>query len=231
MLEDQSAMTPGEGDDAETSPRVGRHESQETPQPLDNFGLRGMQQFVRPAYRRRPLPVGQLRGRFVVAPGVVAETRRDLVSFALAGIDDGGHEGMVFWAGHRDDGWTCFMQAIVPDAEHGPGHVSASRAAVGAAARAARSRQLGILAQVHSHPGDDARHSDGDDDLVLMPFEGMLSVVAPRFGLGFTGIEQVCVHQFQDGRWMLCTSASVSGGIVTLEPHLDLRAVRGAYVE
>jgi len=34
---------------------------------------------------------------------------------------------------------------------------------------------MGILCQVHSHPGSDTRHSDGDDELVLLPFEGMLS--------------------------------------------------------
>lgn len=188
-------------------------------------------QFVRPVYRRQPLPLRELRGQFVLAPGLLAETRRALVSFALAGIDNGGHEGMTFWAGHRDGDWTCLMQSIVPDADHGPGHVSADRRAVGAAARAARSRQLGILAQVHSHPGDDARHSDGDDELVLMPFENMLSIVAPRFGLTLVSLDQACVHQFQDGRWVLCSAASVAKGVTCLEPALDLRVSREPYAE
>lgn len=191
----------------------------------------GDPRFVWPAYRRRPLPTGSLRGRFVLSAGLLAATRRALVSFALAGIEDGGHEGMAFWAGHRDGDWTCFIQTIVPDADHGPGHVSADRRAVVAAARAARARQLGILAQVHSHPGDDARHSDGDDDLVLMPFDGMLSIVAPRFGLTLSSLDHACVHQFQAGRWVLCSSASVAKGVVCLESALDLRTTRGPDAE
>jgi proteasome lid subunit RPN8/RPN11 len=179
-----------------------------------------------PVYRRRPLPLADLRGRFVIAAGVIEATSQSLVSFALAGIQDGGHEGMVFWAGYRDGDWSCFLQVIVPDADHGPGYVSASRTAVGATARAARSQQLGILAQVHSHPGGDARHSDGDDDLVLMPFEGMLSIVLPRFGMEFRHMTDARVHQFQDGRWVLCSSESVAHQIVTLIPQVDLRIGR-----
>ena len=55
-------------------------------------------------------------------------------------------------------------------------------------ARRARSMHLGILAQVHSHPGADTRHSDGDDELVVMPFENMLSLVAPHYGRILTSI-------------------------------------------
>ena len=65
---------------------------------------------------------------------------------------------------------------------------------------------LGLLAQVHSHPGDDARHSDGDDVLVLMPYEEMLSIVVPRYGdLGIWPISMCGVHQFQQRVWRLCT--------------------------
>lgn len=179
--------------------------------------------FDRPVFRCRPLPSSELRGRFVLADGVLEATRRGLVSFAVAGIHDGGHEGMVFWAGHRHGDWTCFLQALVPDAAHGPGSVMADRAAVGVAARVARAQGLGIVAQVHSHPGSDARHSDGDDDLVLMPFEGMLSVVVPDFGIELTSLAETCVHQFQDGRWVLCSAASVAQQIIVVSTYQDLR--------
>ena len=179
--------------------------------------------FDPPVYRRRPLPSGELRGRFVLADGVLEATRRGLVSFALAGLHDGGHEGMVFWTGRRDGDWTCFLQALVPDAEHGPGRVLAGQAAVGAAARAARAQQVGIVAQVHSHPGGDARHSDGDDEMVLLPFEGMLSVVVPNYGIKLRSVAQTCVHQFQEGRWVLCSAASVATQMLIVPAYLDLR--------
>jgi hypothetical protein len=134
------------------------------------------------SYRTHPLPRGELRGSFVLAESIIAVTREALISFALAGIHDGGHEGITFWAGREANGVTCILQAIVPDADHSSQRVMASAKAVGMAARVARRNNLGILCQVHSHPGKDARHSDGDDNLILLPFDGMLSIVIPFFG-------------------------------------------------
>jgi proteasome lid subunit RPN8/RPN11 len=94
---------------------------------------------------------------------------------------------------------------------------------IGRTQRAARASKLGVLCQVHSHPGNDARHSDGDDELVLLPFEGMLSIVVPRFGLFMRSIADVCVHQFQDGRWVLCSSASVDSQLTVVSANQDLR--------
>jgi proteasome lid subunit RPN8/RPN11 len=176
-----------------------------------------------PVYRARPLPVVELRGSFLLAQSVIATTREALTSFALAGIRDGGHEGMAFWAGREADGSTCILQAIVPDADHSDQRVMASAEAVGSAAREARRNELGIICQVHSHPGSDARHSDGDDKLVLLPFEGMLSVVVPGFGLHFNSLDGACVHQFQDGKWVLCTAKSVATRMIVVPSCADLR--------
>ena len=149
---------------------------------------------------------------------MIEATRDGLTSFALAGIRDGGHEGMAFWAGYEAGDATVILQAIVPNAAHSNQKIMASAAAVGDAARAARHHGLGILCQVHWHPGDDARHSDGDDELVLLPFEGMLSIVVPNFGLQFDGLDIACIHQFQSGRWVLC-SAGDQFGLIPLSFH------------
>jgi len=179
-----------------------------------------------PVHRTRPLPAGDLRGSFVLAESVIPATREALVSFALAGIEDGGHEGMAFWAGRESEGCgpTVILEVIVPDAEHSNQRVMASAEAVGSAARVARAHSVGILCQIHSHPGRDTRHSDGDDRLILLPFEGMLSIVVPEFGIRFTQLSQASVHQFQDGRWVLCSAASVAAGIVIAPAQVDLRA-------
>ncbi len=71
--------------------------------------------------------------------------------------------------------------------------------------------------------GADARHSDGDDDLVLLPFEGMLSVVAPHYGIEVRSIEDFTFHQYQRGQWVLCTSESVAAGVITVPTIVDLR--------
>lgn len=175
-----------------------------------------------PLYRLRPLPTGELRGLFLVTEPVIVATHNALVSFALAGIDDGGHEGIVFWAGREAGDFTVFLQAILPVAKHSHGSVMVSREEIGETQRAGRRNKLGVLCQVHSHPGPDGRHSDGDDDLVLLPFEGMLSIVAPQFGLGFRSITDVCIHQYQEGRWVLCSADSVSGQLLVVPTFQDL---------
>ncbi len=54
--------------------------------------------------------------------------------------------------------------------------------------RAARRLGLAVMAQVHSHPGADTRHSDGDDELIVLPREGMFSLVIGRYGEGFISV-------------------------------------------
>jgi len=176
-----------------------------------------------PVHRLRPLPVAPLLGNFWIAEALIAATQKALQRFALDGIRDGGHEGMVFWAGRSIGLHTLLMQMIVPNAQHSRLRVHAPKEAVAEAARAARNNGLGILCQVHSHPGLDTRHSDGDDDLVLLPFEGMLSIVVPKFGVGLESLDQCSVHQFQQGKWVLCESASVSAGIKLIPIEINLR--------
>jgi hypothetical protein len=59
---------------------------------------------------------------------------------------------------------------------------------------------------VHSHPGNDTRHSDGDDELILLPYQGMFSLVVGDYGHGRLPQAQGSgLHQFQDGRWVRVT--------------------------
>jgi len=176
-----------------------------------------------PVYRLRPLPIAPLRGNFCISEALLPATRRALEGFAVDGIRDGGHEGMVFWTGWSGVERTFLVQAIIPNAQHSRLRVHASKEAVAEAARAARNSGLGILCQVHSHPGSDTRHSDGDDDLVLLPFDGMLSIVAPNFGLGLESLAQCSVHQFQQDKWVLCDPASVSAGVKLVPSEINLR--------
>jgi proteasome lid subunit RPN8/RPN11 len=175
-------------------------------------------------HRTRPLPIAPLQGKFVVAADVIHSTQRALLSFAIDGIYDGGHEGLVYWAGRECGDVTVLTTAIVPDADHGPQRVEVSTRAVAAMSRSARSLGLGILSQVHSHPGDDTRHSDGDDSLILMPFEGMLSIVVGDFGRAWSDLTTAGVHQFQKKRWVLCPPESISRQITVVPSCVDLRS-------
>jgi len=154
---------------------------------------------------------------------LLGATRDALVSIASEGARDGGHEGLVYWSGREMGDTVVFLSVVVPESDHGPQHVMVSGPEVSRSSRAARSYGLGILAQVHSHPGWDARHSDGDDHLILMPYEGMLSVVAPHFGRRIDTISDMAIHQYQGGRWVLCSPGSVDRGVTTVSTTVDLR--------
>ena len=160
-------------------------------------------------FRTRPLPKGQLRGQYLIASDLVDKTHQALSLFREAGRADGGHEGICFWAGCESANSVSLSAVIVPAADHGPLGVFVSASDFADATEKAHAMGLGILAQVHSHPGWDTRHSDGDDDLIIMPFEGMLSLVAPFYGRTVRSICDFSIHQFQDHRWILCSKKSV----------------------
>lgn len=151
-------------------------------------------------HRIKPLPVVPVRGRLIVAASVAEHTRHLLQQFRGR---DGAHEGLVYWAGRRADGDAFVLSALVPNCDHGPQHVMAPPGEIGRLSRAARSMGLVFVAQVHSHPGTDTRHSDGDDKLVLMPHEGLFSLVVADYGAGnILPGKGAGLHQYQDGRWV-----------------------------
>jgi hypothetical protein len=122
------------------------------------------------ARTHRRIEVAPLRGRFLRADWAVRaaeallRTYRDL---------DGSHEGIAFLCGSELPKATLYATVIVLDADPGRGHVQCSEAQVAAVSAAARA--LGLL-RVQSHPGYGTTHSFGGDDMVPMPFEGMLSI-------------------------------------------------------
>lgn len=168
-------------------------------------------------HRTRPLPEGPSRGRLIITQSVEITTGTALRKFRGP---DCRHEGLVYWAGRRDGSDTLILAVLQPSCDHGPQRVMAPATEIGRIARAAREMGLAVLAQVHSHPGDDTRHSDGDDDLVLMPFEGMYSLVVGRYGDGSIRPEEGCgMHQFQEGRWVRVWP-HVAGVLIVVPPAL-----------
>lgn len=169
--------------------------------------------------RSRILPSGSLRGRFAIAEGALVAAERLLPTFRGP---DGDHEGLLFLLGLEFGDRTLFTSVLAPECEHGPGFVRASPGQSAAAARAARSLGLGVLGQIHSHPREWSEHSEGDDELVLMPFETMISLVVPHYArYGLRPISNLGVHQYQDGRWTLITEGAE--GIRIVADTLDLR--------
>jgi len=155
---------------------------------------------VSPVNRRTPLPVGTPRGRLVVSAVVVEATQR-----ALAEVhSEIPHEALVWWLGRKVGDDTVVVSLIRPLTDSTPQSVMVSEVAAGLASRRAREFGLGVVAQIHTHPGTDTRHSDGDDELIFMPFEGMFSLVVAEYGHGrLDSPKGFSAHQFQDDRLVL----------------------------
>jgi hypothetical protein len=176
---------------------------------------------MRPRKRKPRLPVRDLRGEFLITAGAVDAAARLLPSFRGP---DGDHEGIVFFLGFETDHTTVLTTALAPDADHGWGHVICDERAVGGASRAARGHGLALLAQLHSHGNDSTEHSIGDDTLIVMPFEGMLSIIAPWYGrTGLLPPHGLGVHQYQDGRWVGIAPSSVRSKLHVIPDAIDLR--------
>jgi hypothetical protein len=167
------------------------------------------------------LPTRPLVGRFAITDSVLDGITALLPTYRGP---DGDHEGIVFLLGYEMPTETVLVTVAAPNAEHARGRVHVSRENVLAVAKLARSLGLGVLAQVHSHPAGWTEHSVGDDGMVLMPFEGMLSIVVPHYGHhGLRPLDGLGVHQWQRGGWVACEPSSIRQGIRVLPSRADLR--------
>jgi proteasome lid subunit RPN8/RPN11 len=185
---------------------VGRHRLPPSPEPGDD---------VVKLHRNKPLPELPAVGRLVVGESVVARTHALLRD---AGKGSPPHEGLVWWLGRQVGPDTLILASHRPPSRSGPEYVFTDEVAAGTAARLARARRLGVVAQVHSHPGGDTRHSDGDDGLIFMPFEGMFSLVVGNYGADSMLPEDGAgLHQFQAGRWILVRQAESALIVVPAE--------------
>lgn len=169
-----------------------------------------------PVFRMTPLPTGVNRGRLIVATDVAECTRTKLQQSCGT---EGRHEGVVLWLGRKSGDDALVLGAYSPRSDHGPQHVHIHESEIGPMNRHARGLGLVLVAQVHSHPGNDTRHSDGDDRLILMPHEGMFSLVVGNYGDGHIVPQNGSgVHQYQDGRWVQITKEYES---VILAPAME----------
>jgi proteasome lid subunit RPN8/RPN11 len=151
-------------------------------------------------HRKTRLPEGPATGDLILTEAVIASTRAALQSSSGGGRQ---HEGLVLWLGRVVDQDTLVISSTAPATSSGPQRVHVDQAAVGAAARAAHRFGLGVVAQVHSHPGHDTRHSDGDNQMILMPYHGMFSLVVSDYGHGSVHPRLGAgLHQYQGSHWV-----------------------------
>lgn len=167
------------------------------------------------------LPSRPLRGRVLIAEAALQACEELLPTYR--GID-GDHEGIAYLCGREVGDVQLLTTAVAPQCEHGRRHVMCDERQIDEVVTAAHAYGLGVLAQVHTHPGPLSEHSEGDDELVLMPFEAMLSFVVPHYARHrMRPLENLGVHQFQDGRWVRVDRSSIGDGITVIPGSVDLR--------
>lgn len=167
-------------------------------------------------FRDTPLFYSAVQGQFLIVDHVVAETIRIFKERSK-------EEELVFWAGVQLGDKLLICSVVAPKTERTGQSVFISERDFGIASKATRANNVSILAQVHSHPGRFTWHSDGDDNLILFPYDGMLSLVAPNYGHGISSINDFSIHQFQNGKWTLGTSDSIKKNVRVISTTVDCR--------
>ena len=135
-------------------------------------------------------------------------------------------EGTVRWAGPAFQARSCFQivtTVLVPFQRVAPGLFEIPHEATRAMGDALAADNLVNLAQMHTHPDSDVRHSAWDDERAYSSRDGALSIVWPHYGDLLPPVELWGVHQCRDRTWVRLTNAEVAGRIVVLPSLCDLR--------
>jgi proteasome lid subunit RPN8/RPN11 len=84
--------------------------------------------------------------------------------------------------------------------------------------------QLELVGQIHSHPGSFVDHSDGDDDMALMPYDGFYSLVVPNYAsIGMQPLTICGIHVFEQSRFRRLKDSEVAKRFRVVDHLADLR--------
>lgn len=110
------------------------------------------------------------------------------------------------------------------DRQRGGWWVDASQ--MSTAGRHLRVSRLVRLAQIHTHPGPETKHSELDDALAFSQRPGTISIVLPMHGLTHPGLTDAGIHlRGQDG-WRELVGEEVDRHIKVVPSVLDHRVQR-----
>lgn len=147
---------------------------------------------------------------------LIVQSAYEALLEALEPTNSLGHEGIVFLLGRVDGPRTICMQSVRPRARTTPGSFRVSAIDMARVVGLATTRDLQIVGQIHTHPGD-AFHSDGDEDGANIRFEGFTSIVIPFYGIALPHLTGSAVYRYQKREWISLPLSSVSiiaGGVL-----------------
>src|SRR4051812_39012907 len=110
-------------------------------------------------------------------------------------------ERVGYLDGFQSNEVSVVTTVTVPDAELHPAYFDVRAEAMSEAGKHLRAFRLVRLAQVHTHPGDDTRHSWIDDTRTYSQVPGAVSIVLPRHARHKPGPHKGSVHIREPTGW------------------------------
>lgn len=138
--------------------------------------------------------------KYLVASDVIEFTEQVLTAY---GRKRPSHEGMVYWAGRKEDDRITVCMAIAPATISKPGMVRVSHYSNLNVVLSLSQHRYVHVGQVHSHPTDWVDHSPLDDTDAAFKIKGLLSIVVPNYGSdGMRELHTCGVHRYKQNTFI-----------------------------
>jgi hypothetical protein len=153
---------------------------------------------------------------------VIKKTKDLLLSYSKQGEY---HEGIAYWVGKNTSQGVFILGALTPKAQTTYGSVRVGIVENAQVVSQINKMDLQLVAQIHSHPFRcGVGHSEGDDHMIFMPFEGLISIVVKDYALnGLFPLTKTGVHLFYEGEFVRLSDQQVDTFFKIIPNHIDLR--------
>ena len=159
------------------------------------------------------------RGFLDLEQVLVPRSLADYANAHLREVGRAGNEGFALWAGRAEGQTFQVLETIIPAQT---AIRSQNGVCVGVDADELfrlnvhlYSRELKLVAQLHSHPGA-AYHSDTDDQYPIATTAGALSIVVPDFAAGPFSLDNCAVYRLDPAAGWIGLSPSMARSFVQI---------------
>jgi hypothetical protein len=130
-------------------------------------------------------------------------------------------EAGCFWYGVRGHDRSMASVIGIPRQQNRPWNFEIDADDLANLMEAASHQGLALVAQLHTHPGDDTNHSPYDDSRIVS--RKIYSIVLPNYGRGEWNPRIVGVHQFDGTHWRRVAPHEVALTVGFVAHKIDTR--------
>lgn len=160
--------------------------------------------------------------KYLICHSVIDHTEAVLKEY---GEIEEGHEGLVYWAGKRDQNNILINAVIAPDTISSEGRVTIPPLSNFYVVQCLSKIKLIQLGQVHSHPGSWVGHSSGDDTSASFKRNGLLSIVVSNYcSDGMLPLKECGIHRYEEQQFIRLSKKYIQG-------HFKLTAEKGEFFD